>query len=147
MLVAVYPERPSTALTTALLDGGFRPVPVTDAADVGERAQEHGWVGMVIELGTDAVPGLAIARRVRESFDVPALVVAGRQQLADLRAAECDDFVLTPIDGTELAIRLHRIGAGSENGSDADEVVTFKDLELNLATYQATLGSSYASPD
>ncbi len=142
MLVAVYPERPSVVLTTALLEAGYRPVPVTDAADVAERAPEHGWVGMVVELGTDPVPGLAIARRVRESFDVAVLVVASRDQLGDLGTAEYDDFVLTPIDGSEVAIRLQRIGgAGTDGGGDGDEVVSFKDLELNLATYQATLGS------
>ncbi len=141
MLVAVYPERPSVAVTTARLDGGFRPVPVTDATDVGDRAPEHGWVALVVELGDDPVPGLAIARRARESFDVPALVIASRGQLDDLGAAEYDDFVLTPLDQAELAVRLRRIRTVAADTRDIDEVVQFKDLELNLATYQATLGA------
>ena len=141
MLVAVYPDRPSVAITTALLEAGYRPIPVTDAADVGDRAEDAAWTGMVVELGPDPVAGLALARRVQESYDVPTLVVADRDQVDELANAEYDDFVLTPLDGAELAVRLRRIGADRGDGADVDEIVRFKDLELNLATYQATVGA------
>jgi len=49
-----------------------------------------------------------------------------------------DDFILTPIDATELRIRLARIGGGLGSEPDAD-IVRYEDLELNTGTYQATI--------
>ncbi len=140
MLVAVYPALPSTALTASLLDAGFRPVPVADAADVEERQPLEGWGAVVVELGADAVRGLAVARRVRESLGVGVLVVADRTETARLAEEPgVGDFLLTPIDVPELAVRLLRLGASADD-TPPDEVVRFKDLELNLATYQSTVG-------
>ncbi len=139
MLVAVYPDRPSDALTAALLAAGFRPVPVADVAAVGERAPDEGWAAVVVDLATAPAAGMTVARRIQEQHDAGVLVVADRSQVEQLMAADgYGDFVLTPIDHQELRLRLLRLGP--EGAAELDEVVKFKDLELNLATYQATLG-------
>jgi DNA-binding response OmpR family regulator len=142
MLVAVYPEQPSAALTESLLEAGFRPVPVADAAAVTEARPAQGWAAVVVELTEDPTAGLALARRVRSDGGAPLLVVASRAQVDLLEdAGTYDDFVLSPIDRAELRVRLRRI---SERGSEdpGTEVLRFKDLELNPATYQARVGRS-----
>jgi DNA-binding response OmpR family regulator len=53
----------------------------------------------------------------------------------------CDDFVLAPVDPTELGVRVSRLAA-SPTTAPPDEIVTFKDLALNLATYQATVAGT-----
>jgi DNA-binding response OmpR family regulator len=85
--------------------------------------------------------GLSVARRVRNDGGAPVLVAATRAQTASLPLEACDDFVLSPIDAGELALRIRRLRslAGDEPPQD---VIRFKDLELNLATYQARLGGS-----
>ena len=139
MLVAVYPEQPSPPLIEALLAAGFRPVPVADAAAVVETAPGEGWATLVVELGDEPTSALALARRARTAVDVPVLVVATRAHMESLGdGAEFDDFLLTPLDPQELSVRLHRLAARSA-AEAPHEVVAFKDLDLNLATYQAAL--------
>ncbi len=140
MDVAIHPERASTSLVEALVAAGCRPVPVADAAEVVEAQPAEGWALVVVELGEDPAGGLAMARRVSAGGGAPVLVVAARRHAADLAGAVCDDFLLGPLDPAELAVRVGRLTA-SALGATPDEVITFKDLSLNLATYQATVGS------
>ena len=89
-------------------------------------------------------PGLsiAVARKLREDRAIPLLVVADRTHTADLAGASgFDDFLLTPIDDAELGIRLGRLSI-SPAEDPADPVLRFRDLELNTATYQATVGGA-----
>lgn len=138
MLVAVHPEQPSAPLVEALLAAGCRPVPVVDAAAVADHEPEEGWAALVVELGDDPAAALSLARRVRADGGAPVLVVASRAQVAALPLETCDDFLLSPIDPGELALRLRRLR--SLAGDDpVQDIIRFKDLELNLATYQARL--------
>jgi DNA-binding response OmpR family regulator len=142
MFVAVYPENPSSALTGAILSSGYQPVPIADVADARKREPDAGWAAAVIELGDDPGLSLTIARKLREDQAVPLLVVADRTQTSGLEdASGFDDFVLTPIDPTEMRIRLERL-SGAVGEDDADPVLRYRDLELNTATYQATVGGA-----
>jgi DNA-binding response OmpR family regulator len=141
MLVAIHPEQPSAPLVEALLAAGCRPVPVADASAVADQEPDGGWAALVVELGDAPTAALSLARRVRGDGGAPVLVVATRAQTASLPLEACDDFLLSPIDSGELALRLRRLHAlaGDEPVQD---VIRFKDLELNLATYQARLGGT-----
>jgi len=141
MLVALHPEQPSAPLVEALLAAGYRPVPVADAAAVADQEPEGGWAALVVELGEDPTAALALARRVRREGSAPVLVVATRAQVDDLVAEAGDDFLLSPIDPGELALRLQRLRALAAD-EPAQETLRFKDLELNLATYQARLAGT-----
>jgi DNA-binding response OmpR family regulator len=136
MDAALFPRRPSPALVEALERAGLRVVPVADAAAVGEAEPAEGWAIVVVEVG--APRALNFARRVREEYAVPVLVVAGPHRTDALAEGGFDDFLLTPVDDAELRVRVSRL-AGS--GGTSDDVARFKDLELNVATFQATLGT------
>ena len=140
MFVAVYPPGASASLVEALVGAGYRPVPIDDVAALAEREPADGWALMVVELANDPVVGLAIARRVKDAGTAPVLVVADRDTVSDLADAVFDDFVLSPLDPLEVALRAGRLATTSIDTVPA-EVVAFKDLSLNLATYQATIGS------
>jgi len=141
MLVAFHPEQPSAPLVEALLAAGYRPVPVADAAAVADQEPEAGWAALVVEVGEDPAAALALARRVRRDGSAPVLVVATRAQTGALPPEACDDFLLSPIDPAELALRLQRL-RGLATDEPPPEVMRFKDLELNLATYQARLAGT-----
>ena len=141
MLAAVYPEQPSAPLVEALLAAGCRPVPVADAAAVADQEPEGGWAAVVVELGEEPTAALSLARRVRADGGAPVLVVATRAQTVRLPLEACDDFVLSPLDPGEVALRLRRLRAQAGD-EPVQDVIRFKDLELNLATYQARLGGT-----
>lgn len=139
MYVVVYPATPPATLTGAILACGYKPVPVSDVTDAARKAPERGWVAAVVDLGDDPGMSLAVARKLREDQAVPVLLVVDRLHTSDLAEADgFDDFILTPLDGSELAVRLERLSL-SEAGEEGDPVLHYRDLELNTATYQATL--------
>jgi len=139
MRVAVHPEVSSPGLVRALSNAGLEPVSVADAAAVAELEPADGWGLVVIELSDDPEIGLAVARRVRSELSAPVLVVVPRDAVPTLDGADIDDFVTTPIDAAELAIRVRRLAVGAAVAAP-NEVISFKDLSLDLATYQAAVG-------
>ncbi len=142
MYVALYPESPSASLTGALIGAGYQPVPIADVADAGRKEPSTGWAAAVVELGDNPDMAIAVARKLRDEYDVPVLIVVDRTLTGDLADKDgFDDFLLTPIDQAELRIRLSRIGRRELEATD-DPVLRFGDLELNTATYQAYLAGN-----
>jgi DNA-binding response OmpR family regulator len=139
MYVAIYPQTTSAALTGALLKCGFKPVPVADVADAARREPDVGWAAAVIDLSDDPGLGLAVCRKLRDELAIPTLIVVDRTHTSDLDdASGYDDFILTPLDAAELGVRLGRLSIATPE-PDVDSVLLFRDLELNTATYQATV--------
>jgi len=125
-------------LAGALEAIGVSAVAVADAAEVVDRQPDAGWDALVIDLGLDPARGTATARRVEEALGLPILAVADlASDVADV--LEIDDFLLVPINPDELRIRLRRLTSPT---GITDETIRFKDLELNLATYQASAGEA-----
>ncbi|MFH1104188.1 MAG: response regulator transcription factor [Actinomycetota bacterium] len=139
MLIAIHPPHPSASLVEALVAAGYRPVPIDDAAALAETEPAEGWGLLVVELSDDPAAGLAVARRVKDAGTAPVLVVAGRRHTADLTDGVFDDFLLGPLDPAEVAVRAGRLAIAHIRATP-DQVIAFKDLSLNLANYQATIG-------
>jgi DNA-binding response OmpR family regulator len=139
MFAAVFPPTPSATLTAALLAVGYSPVPIADVADAARREPERGWSAAVVELLDDAGLAITVGRKLRDELGIPVLLVVDRTLTSDLTTeGGFDDFILTPLDRAELAVRLgklDRIGVVEH----ADPVLKHHDLELNTATYQATI--------
>jgi DNA-binding response OmpR family regulator len=139
MFVAIFPPTPSTSLTAALLAVGYSPVPITAVADAARREPEHGWSAAVIELSEDAGLALTVGRKLRDEHGIPVLLVVDRTLTSDLGTEDgFDDFVLTPVDHAELGVRLGKLDR-AEAVEQADPILKHEDLELNTATYQATI--------
>jgi DNA-binding response OmpR family regulator len=139
MYVAIFPPTPSVALTTALLAVGYSPVPIADVEDAERREPERGWSAAVIELSEDAGLAITVGRKLRDEHGIAVLLVVDRTLTSDLATEDgFDDFVLTPVDQAELAIRLGKLDriVAVEH---ADPILKHQDLELNTATYQATI--------
>jgi DNA-binding response OmpR family regulator len=137
--VAVYPEAPSPSLTSALLAAGFNPVPVDSVGAAADKQPPNGWTGVVVEIGNDPDTAVTFASKVAEELGTAVLLVLDRTLTRELEGRQgFDDFILTPLDPTELSIRLARIGADVPEAASED-IVRFEDLELNTGTYQATI--------
>jgi len=130
MLVAVYPPEPSNELREALLLAGIETIPMP------EPPNSEDWDMAVVEVTEEAAASLRAARSLVEDLGVPVLVVIDRNQaglLADARFVA--DFMIGRPDPIELRVRLARL----TKEETAGEIVRFKDLELNTATYQAAV--------
>ena len=121
---------PSNELSEALLLAGLDTIPMP------EPPNSEDWDVAVIEVADQAAASLRKARSLIEDLGVQVLVVIDRD-LADLlsEARYVSDFMIRPSDPIELRVRLARL----TREETTDEVISFKDLELNTATYQATM--------
>jgi len=137
--VAVYPDSPSPPLTAALLAAGYNPVPIDSVGAASDKQPPVGWHGIVVELGNDPDTAATFAAKVREELDVDVMLVLDRTLTHELEHREgFNDFILTPIDPVELAVRLSRFDADI-SADTSEDIVRFEDLELNTGTYQATI--------
>ena len=142
MYIAVYPESPSQSLTSAVLTAGYQPVPVTDVADAARKEPAAGWQAAIVELGDLPDLAITVAGKLAEELAIPVLVVVDRTMTLGLLDADgFTDFILTPLDPAELQVRLHQMGPMEEAGPD-EPLLRYQDLELNTATYQATIAGS-----
>lgn len=139
MHVAIHPVEPSPALAEALVGARMRVVPVADVLELTETEPDEGWDLIVVELADQPAARLSFARRVEEAGLAPVLVVAEQRHHDELVEAVVDDFVMAPFDPVEIAVRAVRL-ASPPGRPTVDETLHFKDLTLDLATYQATVG-------
>ncbi|CAN5405949.1 MAG: winged helix-turn-helix domain-containing protein [Acidimicrobiia bacterium] len=138
MFVAVHPPSPSQSLISALLAAGLQPVPIGSPAEVTDRAPHQGFALAVVQVTDDLGLAIGTAGKLRSDHGLPVLLVTDRTNTADLDDLDgFDDFLLSPIDVAELRVRAARLSlVGVE---PEPEVLRHRELELNTATYQATL--------
>ena len=130
MLVAVHPPEPSSELVEALLLAGAEMIPLPDQPVSGD------WAVAVFEIGDEPEAALRKARGLVEDLGVSVLLVVERTQAGIVGdAGFVTDFLIGPPDPVELRVRLTRL----TRQEPAGEIIRFKDLELNTATYQATV--------
>jgi DNA-binding response OmpR family regulator len=139
MFVAVYPGAPTQPLIAALLAAGYQPVPIEELSSLDERTPEGGWAAAIVEVTSDLGRALALSAKITDEYGLPVLLLVDRTMTADIGGEDgFADFVLSPVDRTELRVRLGRLHSNSPAVTDED-IIRFRDLELNTATYQATV--------
>ncbi|MFW2338501.1 MAG: winged helix-turn-helix domain-containing protein [Acidimicrobiia bacterium] len=106
------------------------------AIPAGDQTTSSEWDAAMIDLRSDPLQQLRAAKRVHEDSGCPVIVVIASAQTALLNSEKwIDEFIVDPIDALELQARLNRLAGPSESG----ELLAYKSLTLNLATYQATI--------
>jgi DNA-binding response OmpR family regulator len=91
---------------------------------------------LVVELGDQPMRRVRELGRIQDDIGLPALVVVAADQLALIESASgITDFLVAPFNPLELRLRLRRL----TSGEPSEELIVFKDLELNPLTYQAQL--------
>ncbi|MFQ5554289.1 MAG: winged-helix domain-containing protein [Acidimicrobiia bacterium] len=129
-------------MTSSLLAAGYQPVPVEDVATAESRMPRSGWAAAVVEVVEDLGRCLTIAGKLSNELDLPVLLVIDRTMTLDVaEETGFGDFVLSPVDRTELRVRLGRM-LSEPVAIASEETLRYRDLELNTATYQATVGGA-----
>jgi len=135
MQFAVYPAEVDSALEEALALSGVDPTFVTDS-DLEKPELVSEWTAILIDMTDDAMRRLRSCRRLHEDSGIPVLLVVLPDQVSLLDEEESiADFVLAPVQAAELRTRIRRLMRPLE----AEQDLTYRDLTLNTATYQATI--------
>jgi len=132
--VAVYPGDCSAGLQDALALSGQSFEFVGDQ-DLDKPEAASAWSLLIVELGEQPLRRLRLVRRVYEDSGVPILIAAMTDHLAALDGEpSLSDFTVAPFEPNELKMRIRRLVSTESDG----DLMTYRDLELNTATYQAT---------
>jgi len=134
VIVAYYPAACSESLADGLALAGDGLLPMSELDTQSPALVDADLV--IIELGDQPMRRLREVTRIADEVGLPALVVATSDQVVLMEGvAGISDFMLLPIHPAELRLRIGRL-VQPVAGQD---VLRFKDLELNPLTYQATL--------
>ncbi len=134
MIAAVYPEIVSDALADGLALSGVSVKSVDDIAVENTTIRDADV--LVVELGTGPLRQLREVSRIEEILAMPVLLVVSTEHLALFESSGVTaDFVVAPVDPVEFRIRILRLA----RRDPGEELLRFKDLELNPLNYQATL--------
>lgn len=136
MIATVYPESFSEGLLDGLTLAGASIVGIGELSPEGDTFADVDV--LVVELGLQPMRRVREIDRIAEEVGLPVVVVATTDQMVLLESANgITDFLIEPVDPVEVRLRLMRL-VRSESGED---IIRFKDLELNPLTYQALLGN------
>ncbi len=134
MNVALHPEHCSEGVSDGLALAGATVVAAPELVPEDRRINDADLV--VVELGDQPLRRLRELSRIVEVIGLPVLLVVSVEQIALIEAGSgITDFITSPVDPLEMRLRLQRLAAEDQD----DELVVFKDLELNPLNYQATL--------
>lgn len=132
MRVAAFPPTCSEGLAAAL---AFAGVDLAWAETLDDPGISDAAV-LVIELGDEPMRRLRHVERIAADVGLPIVVVTDSSSLPLIeQATGVTDFVVDPINATELGVRLRR----HIQSVAVDDRRTFKDLEINTLTYQASI--------
>ncbi len=131
-LVALYLERE-----------GFQTVIAYDGQQALELADRHRPVFVILDLMLPQVDGWEVCRRLRQSSDVPILMLTARGEEIDRVSGltlGADDYVVKPFSPRELVARVKAIlRRGRLEPSDRERVLSFEALSLDPKKHKVTL--------
>lgn len=157
--VLIVEDMPETAeLLSILVDReGFRPVVCGTAAESIVAFRDSRPVAVILDWTLPDGSGVEICRRLRADDDVvPIIFVSGRNDETSVARgldAGADDYISKPVRGGELIARLEThlrrvatlrvfYSAPAAASQAAPKVLSFGDLELDLAAREARVGGA-----
>ena len=136
MNVAIHPPDCSESILDGLLLAGATHVAAPELVPE-ERVINDADI-LLVELGDQPIRRLREVTRIVEEIGLPVILAISLDQLALVDSTSgISDFITSPVDPLELRLRVQRLNKEEQS----DDLVVFKDLELNTLNYQATLAS------
>jgi DNA-binding response OmpR family regulator len=134
--VAIHPPDCSESILDGLLLAGATHVAAPELVPE-ERVINDADI-LLVELGDQPIRRLREVTRIVEEIGLPVILAISLDQLALVDSTSgISDFITAPVDPLELRLRVQRLNKEEQT----DDLVVFKDLELNTLNYQATLAS------
>lgn len=112
ILIVEDDRKISTLIGVYLKREGFKPVFAFDGATALAVVDEHSPELMILDLMLPAVDGWQICRKLRESSDLPILILTARGEEAERvlgLSLGADDYVVKPFSPRELVERVKAV--------------------------------------
>jgi DNA-binding response OmpR family regulator len=143
----IYSERSPAAEETArlLAELGYSPRRVEANGSLRPSGGDGGTVrrpdvALVLANGPEARELCTRLRQDEELNEVPLLLTIDAEELSPIAGLiDANELIVAPFTAAEMGARIAR-ARRAVHGVEEDEVVRVDDLELNLATYQVTVG-------
>ncbi|MCK1822603.1 response regulator transcription factor [Streptomyces sp. XM83C] len=138
------------ALQRSLAFEGYATEVAVDGADALEKALACRPDLIVLDIQMPRMDGLTAARRIRSAGDTtPILMLTARDTVGDRVTgldAGADDYLVKPFELDELFARIRALlrrssYAAAVAAAEDDDVLSFADLRMNLATREVTRGN------
>lgn len=131
--------------TAALLERvGFRVTGAGDGREALERAEHELFDLVVMEVSLPEVDGLTVCRRLRQTSELPIVLLSARREEADVVAGfemGADDYVTKPYRRGEFLARLRAVLRRSWDGASraSGSVLKAGPLEIDIAAMRVTI--------
>jgi two-component system response regulator ArlR len=130
-------------LRAELVHAGYEADAAYDGETAVEMLQNAAYELALLDLMLPRVNGLTVLRRIRETSDMPVIVITARKDTFDkvlLLESGADDYVTKPFDTLELLARVERnIRRG--RGAPA-QAYALRDLRADYAGFTASVGET-----
>lgn len=134
ILIVEDDDRLRSALRLALSDEGFAVDDVPDAASALSRLDVGDPDLVLVDIMLPRVSGLDLCRSIRQSSNVPIIIVTARDDSHDVVAgleSGADDYVTKPFVIKELAARIRALLRRARLPEDEPPAMVFGDLVIS----------------
>jgi DNA-binding response OmpR family regulator len=122
-------------------EAGFRVTASATARDGEQRLKREPFDALVLDLMLPDGDGLEVCRRIRQTSDLPILMLTARGDAMDRVVGlelGADDYLPKPFEPRELLARVKAILRRGQ-GSSASELLRFGRLEIEPGAYEVRL--------
>lgn len=133
----------TSLLQRGLSSEGFDVTTINDGAEALKVTSRLKPDLLILDVMMPGMDGLELSRILRETSDVPILMLTARVTVADKIAglnSGADDYLVKPFDFGELLARIRALLRRSN--PDCGDVLEYSDLVMNLATREVSRGAA-----
>jgi DNA-binding response OmpR family regulator len=143
VLIVEDDKKTASLISLYLEREGFQTVTAYDGQQALELARQVNPAFVILDLMLPLIDGWEVCRRLRQSSDVPILMLTARGEEVDRVSGltlGADDYVVKPFSPRELVARVKAIlRRGRLETSKGKKILSHEDLVLDTEKYQVTL--------